>query len=220
MWRRESGVHSAPAPLPSARWSVRALPWAVLLLSAVFVLLRTWIVQSGANEMSVLRQYVQYVTRDWALGSVVILVSGAFLAVLFDPVRAGRFERQGWAWATWTLFLACVIPREENFLANGAADDEILIYLPACFLTLGNAWLADLIGIRGVLQLWVGLALVSLASIGAFASVGGHGIDNVMLSAEATAAVAGVLAMGTVLLRRLVSRRVPTGQSNGSDPNL
>ena len=192
------------APRPAAPWFVTAMPWMALLASAALVLLRAWIVQSDASEMSVLREYVRYVFRDWACGSVAILAGGAFLTVLFDPVRAGRFERLGWAWASWTLFLACVIPREENFLANGAADDELLVYLPACFLALGSTWLADLLGATGVLQLWVGLSVVSLASLGAFASLGGHGVENVLLSAERTAAVAGALALGTLLLRRLM----------------
>jgi hypothetical protein len=110
------------------------------------------------------------------------------------------------------LFLACVSPREGNFLANGGADDEIFVYFPACFLALGSAWLADRLGATGVLQLWLGLAVVSLASIGAFGSLGGQGVENVVLSAETTAAVASVLAIGALLLRRLVRRGRTAGE--------
>ncbi len=183
----------------------QGLPWLALGAWVLVLALRAWSVQAGVPDerISSLTEYLPDVLGLWLWGSVVLLVVGAVLSALPAPRTVSRPERLGWAWASWSAFLACVPPREGNFWAAGAADDEFFVYLPATLLAVASAW-ASLVALRpgGLVHLWIGLALVSAAGWAVFGMLGGHGIEAPTRAAAVTAVISGGLAVAAILYRR------------------
>jgi hypothetical protein len=184
------------------------LPWLALGAWVLVLALRAWSVQAGVPDesLSSLTEYLPNVLGLWLRGSGVLLAVGALLSPLPSPRPVSRPERLGWAWASWSAFLACVPPREGNFWAAGAADDEFFVYLPTTLLAVASAW-ASLVALRssGLVHLWLGLSLVSAAGWAVFGLLGGHGIDEPARAAAVTAGLSGGLAVAALLYRRRAS---------------
>ena len=185
----------------------QGLPWLALGAWVLVLALRAWSVQASVPDesMSSLSEYLPDVLGLWFGGSVVLLMGGGVLSALPAPRTVSRAERLGWAWASWSAFLACVPPRAGNFWAAGAADDELFVYLPATLLAVASAW-ASLVPLRpaGLVHLWLGLSLVSAAGWAVFGMLGGHGIAEPTRAAAVTAVSSGGLAVAAILYRRLV----------------
>ena len=190
--------------LPWAGASLASFPWTYLILTTAVLLFRAWLEQSQVQWEDSSQRYWLGTIGFWIRGSLLVVVFGG-LASLFRG--AGWLSRLGGMWATWTAYMACVPPRVQNFMANGASSDDVFVYAPLAIFVVAFWSLAKELSAPGWLLAWLCLSLEGLLVVPLFQLVQGAGAsaavrESLMISAVAAIGFAVSLAGWRLVVRR------------------